>query len=165
MKYRKILVAIDRSPQAEAVFEQALELAKKEKASLMIFHSSSLDTQIGRNYRGLFGTELVNYSAEMQAELQKAHEETREWLEVYGHRAIAQRVPTEWQLKVGDAGSTIREMVNDWGADLVVLGRRGHRGLEEMFLGSVSSYVIHHVSCSVLIVQGITASATDTSSL
>jgi glycosyltransferase involved in cell wall biosynthesis len=43
----------------------------------------------------------------------------------------------------------------NWDADLVVMGRRGLSGIKEMFLGSVSNYIIHHVPCSVLIVQGI----------
>jgi nucleotide-binding universal stress UspA family protein len=54
---------------------------------------------------------------------------------------------------VGEPGRWIRDMANNWGADLVVLGRRGLKGLAEVFLGSVSSYVIHRVNCSVLIVQ------------
>lgn len=36
--FKKILVAIDRSSLALLVFEQALELAKKESASFMVFH-------------------------------------------------------------------------------------------------------------------------------
>jgi nucleotide-binding universal stress UspA family protein len=33
------------------------------------------------------------------------------------------------------------------------LGRRGLTGVAEMFLGSVSNYIVHHVGCSVLVVQ------------
>ncbi|MGL4622525.1 MAG: universal stress protein, partial [Chroococcidiopsis sp.] len=40
-----------------------------------------------------------------------------------------------------------------WKADLIVTGRRGRRGLSEFFMGSVSNYVLHHASCSVLTVQ------------
>jgi nucleotide-binding universal stress UspA family protein len=46
-----------------------------------------------------------------------------------------------------------------WNADLIVIGRRGLRGLAEMFLGSVSNHVIHHAHCSVLVVQGIATQA------
>jgi len=37
---------------------------------------------------------------------------------------------------------------------LVVVGRRGHSGLSELFLGSVSNYVLHRAPCSVLTIQG-----------
>lgn len=44
MGFSKILVAVDTSPQASVVFEQALELVKKNyPASLMIFHCIELD--------------------------------------------------------------------------------------------------------------------------
>jgi hypothetical protein len=33
------------------------------------------------------------------------------------------------------------------------MGKRGHQGLKQMFLGSVSNYVIHHSPCSILLVQ------------
>jgi nucleotide-binding universal stress UspA family protein len=39
-------------------------------------------------------------------------------------------------------------------ADLIVVGSRGLRGVSEALLGSVSSGVLHHASCPVLIVHG-----------
>jgi len=39
-------------------------------------------------------------------------------------------------------------------ADLIVIGSRGLRGIREVLLGSVSSGVLHHASCPVLIVRG-----------
>ncbi|MEA5469202.1 universal stress protein [Spirulina sp. 06S082] len=45
-------------------------------------------------------------------------------------------------------------MVKSWQADLIAIGRCGHSGLTELFLGSVSNYVLYHAFCSVLIVQG-----------
>ena len=39
----------------------------------------------------------------------------------------------------------------------MVIGRRGHKNISEMFLGSVSNYVMHHAPCSVLVVQGANA--------
>ena len=39
-------------------------------------------------------------------------------------------------------------------ADLIIVGSRGLRGVKELFLGSVSSAVMHHASCPVLIIRG-----------
>lgn len=54
-------------------------------------------------------------------------------------------------------------MARSWNANIIVIGRRGHRGFTEFFLGSVSNYVMHHASCSVLTVQGPIISTTEAS--
>ena len=38
--------------------------------------------------------------------------------------------------------------------DLIVIGSRGLRGMKELLLGSVSSAVMHHAPCPVLVVRG-----------
>jgi nucleotide-binding universal stress UspA family protein len=40
------------------------------------------------------------------------------------------------------------------GADLLVVGSRGHGGLAEALLGSVGQYCVHHATCPVLIMRG-----------
>jgi nucleotide-binding universal stress UspA family protein len=40
------------------------------------------------------------------------------------------------------------------GADLLVLGSRGHGGFTEALLGSVSQHCVHHARCPVLIIRG-----------
>jgi nucleotide-binding universal stress UspA family protein len=57
----------------------------------------------------------------------------------------------------GDPGHSICESAQNWGADLIVLGRRGRTGFAEAFLGSVSNYVVHHASCSVFVIQEVKA--------
>jgi nucleotide-binding universal stress UspA family protein len=162
VRYRKILVALDRSPQSEIVFEQALELAKTEEAALMLFHCLPFETQGAGSYADVFGRELINFSVELQKVLDQESEQARQFLRNYCQKAMEQGVSTEWDLKIGDAGSRIRELVKAWDADLVIVGRRGHRGLAEIVLGSVSSYVIHQAPCSVLVVQGISSSLEQT---
>jgi nucleotide-binding universal stress UspA family protein len=40
------------------------------------------------------------------------------------------------------------------GADLLVVGCRGHGGLAEAMLGSVGQYCVHHACCPVVIMRG-----------
>ena len=158
MVFKKILVAIDHSRQSQAVFEQALELAQKEGSRLMVFHTLDWDaTPEAGSYIGtLADVDMYGTIQRLHHErLQKAIEKTREWLQGYYQLAAEKGIIVEFNCKVGKPNSQICELAQSWGADLIVLGRRGYKGLSEMLLGSVSNYVFHHAPCSVLVVQGV----------
>ena len=52
----------------------------------------------------------------------------------------------------GRAGPVLAEAAE--GADLLVVGNRGHGGLAEALLGSVGQYCVHHAPCPVVIMRG-----------
>ena len=62
----------------------------------------------------------------------------------------------------GDAAAVlIRESA---GADLLVVGSRGHGGLAEALLGSVGQHCVHHAACPVVIVRSDVMAASPTAS-
>jgi nucleotide-binding universal stress UspA family protein len=154
MKYHKLLVAIDRSQQSQVVFNRALEMARHYGASLMLLYVLPVETPSMAPYANLYGEQLLNFSQVMHERLERETKDARQWLGDYCRVATEQGIATEWDCKVGDAGRWICDLASAWEADLIVIGRRGLRGFAEMFLGSVSNYVIHHSRCSVLVVQG-----------
>ena len=153
MGFHRVLVALDRSLYSEAVFDKALAIAKQDGAALMLFHCLPFENPGITPYGNIYGEELVSFSQVILDNIEREADEVKQWLADYCQRATEQGVKTEWDWKIGQAGSWIREIAQDWNADLIVVGRRGRRGLAEMFLGSVSNYIIHHASCSVLVVQ------------
>jgi len=151
--YQRIFVAVDQSKLAETVFQTAVALAAANQAQLKIFHCSTLPAaaaEFGDRYQG----NVEQFLAVAQQQLDQALTEAKQWLTGLEIQAQAAGVETSWDLSTGEAGPQLCHQANTWQADLVVLGRRGHSGLREIFLGSVSNYVLHRAHCSVLVVQG-----------
>ena len=153
MAYSKILAALDHSALRGDVFDQALALAKLHQGQLMLFHCIPLEQTVLTPYPSIYSEEMANFSRVIHERLQQQTEETQQWLADYGARAEQQGIHAEWDWKIGEPSRHICDLAQTWEADLIVLGRRGLQGLAEIFLGSVSNYVVHHARCSVLLVQ------------
>ena len=57
------------------------------------------------------------------------------------------------QIVMGHPKHAIIDEADSWGADLILLGSHGYRGLTRFWLGSVSQAVAAHAKCSVGIVR------------
>ena len=152
--YHKILVAIDRSPISEKVFNTALTLAKALNSELMLVHvlsSESQDRPID------FPAYSASYDIETLETFKRKWESFRQeslmLLQQWSEQANAQSVKTEFTQLTGNPASSILSFSQDWGAELIIMGRRGQSTLKEILLGSVSSYIIHRSHCAVHLVQ------------
>ncbi len=150
MVYQRILTPLDFSPGSETVFNQALEIARQNQSSLMLFHGIALESYLPHSL--FFGEGWGSLPTMLSEQLEKEKEQTIQQLSDYGQKAQKKGVAVEWDWKVGEAGGWIQKIAETWRADLIVIGRRGLSGLSGFLLGSVSNYVIYHVSCSVLLV-------------
>ena len=54
---------------------------------------------------------------------------------------------------VGDPKGVILDTAKDWGAQLIILGSHGRRGIDRFLMGSVSETVAVHANCSVRVVR------------
>lgn len=155
--FNKLLVAIDNSDMSQQVFDKALFLAKKSSANLMLLHViNPLDEP---RINPFFARSTTDSEKEAQnnekyiKDWEKLKQERLSWLRSRHEEAKKLDIVTELDQRTGEESRTICDVARDWGADLIVIGRRGRSGLSEFFLGSVSNYVLHHAPCSVLIVQ------------
>lgn len=156
--FKKILVALDRSEMGEQIFKQGLAFAKMTGATLLLLHVLSSEEE-GSPYVTVFSN--FNYYPGIgdktfefyQKQWNNFNNEGIEMLQSLCSKANEQGVDTEFTQNFGSPGRTICDLAHNWGADLIVMGRRGHSGLTELFLGSVSNYVLHHAPCSVHIVH------------
>ena len=157
--FQKILVAIDTSEMSKLVFAEAVSLAKLSKASIMLLHILSTEEENSPlpippdlvTFYPAAGNELTLET--WQQEWEQFKREGLELLEKYGEKAKQEGIEAEYQQITGSPGKTICKVALNSKIDLIVIGHRGRTGLSEMFLGSVSNYVLHHAPCSVLMVQ------------
>jgi nucleotide-binding universal stress UspA family protein len=157
MAYQRILVALERSEDGEIVLQQAIDLAQKENAILLLFHCMPSEHEINP-YTDIYGQQLANFSRAVQNSIHQELEITKEWLADCTEEATAAGVKTESDCRFGEPGHRICQRASSWNADLIIVGRRGRQGLSEMLLGSVSNYVVHHANCCVLVVQKVKVS-------
>ncbi len=168
--FQNILVALDSTPMAQAVFAQAAALAKAMNARLMMLHVLSVEDEgspgwtlgmvEGKDQPGtsqetpmFFSVyDEINWEA-YRRQWQQFEQESLEKFRPYSDQAIAMGIETEFTQVPGNPGQTIKKMAQTWKADLIVMGSRGRTGLSELVLGSVSNYVMHHAPCSVLVVH------------
>lgn len=159
MSFHKIVVALDDSELSKPVFAQAVALAQTTQASLLLFSGvssasfvqpTSLPAEVG-----LFSPDMMSTTYQVQQTALESHRESVEAL-LQRYREVAHQagLQAEIVLEVGDIETLLCTTARDWGADLIVVGRRGRKGLSEALLGSVSNYAVHNAHCSVLVVQG-----------
>lgn len=158
MMFKKILVALDRSEIGQQVFDEALGLAKLTQASLMLLHVLSSEEEGSPYLPMLSNMDYYPGLTSQNFELYQKQWDTFknlgiQMLQSFCAQANTAGVTTEFTQNVGNPGRVICDLAHSHGADLIVMGRRGHSRLMELFLGSVSNHVLHHAPCSVHVVN------------
>ncbi len=154
--YKSILVAVDDTQVSKRAFAQALSLAKAFNANLHLLHVLS---PLQVEYQDTASLTFSGaYYPDMIHEVVKGRWDNLEQtglniLKSFCDQATQEGVATEFSQQIGQIDQAIVEFANDRNIDLLVVGSHGRKGLSEFLLGSVSNYVSHHVTCSVLLVH------------
>jgi nucleotide-binding universal stress UspA family protein len=137
-----VVVAIDDSDSSRAALAWAVEYARSICAELQVVHVLRYDLGDPVTWApGLLGAPHTIPGGVIDANKSYLHD-----------LFIATRPEPTWTLRFldGPAGQTIVDVAQD--ARLLVIGTRGHRGLERLLVGSVSHYCLAHASCPVVTV-------------
>jgi nucleotide-binding universal stress UspA family protein len=142
--YRTVLFATDGSEASFDALEHAFRAADRDEATL---HGLYV-VDVGYPFSGFeSGVDVVPVLEALRAEGERSLETVRE-------RAEAAGVPFESAVRESDAvARTITDYAEEVGADLIVLGTHGRRGLNRWLLGSVTERVVRTAPVPVLTVR------------
>ncbi|MCL4289915.1 MAG: universal stress protein [Thermoleophilia bacterium] len=138
-----IVVGVDHSEGAKAALRFALEEATLRGSKLRAVHAWQFSIPVP-GIEGIYPALGAGLS-----DLHRAAEEALD-AELRGTIPEAGEVEIERRVVEGAPGAVLVE--ESRGADLLVVGSRGHGGFAGLLLGSVSQQCAHHAACPVVIV-------------
>ena len=140
---KTILVPTDFSDPAEEALDYAILLAEKNGAKITVMHAYEVPS-MG------FPVGALLTSADVVGQLRTAALAALE--AVIGKRR-SRGVELVPQVALGDPRESIHAVAKDIGAELIVMGTHGRRGLSRALLGSTAEYVVRTAECPVLTVR------------
>ncbi len=140
---RTILVAVDFSEHSDAAADAAATLAKQLGAEVHVVHAFDLRIPMLTPYEVAIPEPYIEESreaavAKLSAVAKKIQDEG---IRVESHMAEA------------PPARAIANAAEQVGADLIVIGTRGHTGVKHLLLGSVAEATMRHAPCSVWAVK------------
>jgi nucleotide-binding universal stress UspA family protein len=140
---RNILVATDFSEHADHALDYAAELAARLDATLHLVHAIAVSPmgvpEVGVAYSAMM-IETFTKNAQAALEARAAR-----------YRGRVSLAPVT--LEIGDARDVIDRAAEQIGADLIVMGTHGRRGIRRVLLGSVAEAVVRSAPCPVLTIR------------
>lgn len=142
--YRHILVPVDGSKNSFKAVRHAAYLAGCCTATVHLLHVATLYknipvyTQLSTSYvPAWFYDDVEKFGRQVLDEAGK----------------LLGAVPHQTFLETGSPVEVIPEFAATHGSDLIVIGSRGLGPLKGLVMGSVSTHVVHHAPCPVLVVR------------
>lgn len=126
--FKTIVLAVDGSEGSRRAVPLATDLAKRDQSKVVIVH-------VDERIVGKGGGDIHVDEPQIQAEAKKL-----------GAELSSQGIETDVVLRdvmLGGPAHVIAEVAASAGADLIVLGTRGHSGVSGILLGSVAQRLLH----------------------
>ncbi len=144
MPIKTILVPTDFSASANAALACAADLARALEARIVLLHVVDLEVQWVPAGPAVVPTPVP------AAVVRGIRERAQTSLD-----ALAAKTPgvRRTVVRAGHARDEILTAAEQAGADLIVMGTHGRRGVAHLFIGSVAEYVVRHAKIPVTTVR------------
>ena len=139
---KKIIVPVDFSEQSEYALKVATTLAKRYQAAIYVMHMLELEDDT------TYTIEMI-YQEQTASRLKLAEKQISEFLD----KSYLKGVRVIPMIKHHKVFREINKVVEEQGADLIVMGSHGIEGLKEMFVGSTTEKVVRHSKIPVLVIK------------
>ena len=145
--YNKILVPLDGSNRAERILPHVEELARQFEAEIIfLFVVEPI----------IYALDLYNYSGGINFELtERSVEEGKTYLNSVEDKFREKNIKAKVCVESGSVVSTIIEVAEREGVDLIAMASHGRSGLSHVFYGSVAIGILHRVDRPLLIVRSL----------
>lgn len=138
LKFDNILIATDGSKYSDNALDEAISLAKYYKGALHIVNvvsiSDEFQTVVPEAADKIIDS-ATHYLTELKSEAERAG------------------VNAEIYVREGEPYKVIVELASNVKAGIIIMGSHGRTGLIKIFMGSVTSRVIGHAPCPVMVVN------------
>lgn len=145
--YKNIIVPTDGSVNSKRALEHAIVLASSLGASITLVYVANIVSVIS-NF-----DQIPNASGYVTEQVALDMEEEGKGVLDDFAKEVPEGIDVKTVFEVGSPGPAVLSVAKKYKADLIVMGSRGLRPLKGLFMGSVSSYVVTHSGCPVLIVK------------
>ena len=144
--YRKVVAAIDFSPQSAAAVEQACKLAPE--AAMQFIHVVEVPSTFEQAMLRA-GTSQIERQQYRSARHAKASQDLAEFVRtIVGARKVSTRVVD------GEPGLALVRLSRSSQVDLVAMGPNGRGVVRQALLGSVTQRVLKEAGCDILVANG-----------
>lgn len=129
--FKHILVPTDFGDASQRALELALDLARSFESKVTLLHATALPPY----YYSAYAEGLAWPTDELEGKAKEA-------LDAAVTKARERHALIEGAMVAGEPWKRILEASKERGADLIVMGTHGRRGLSHVFLGSVAEKVV-----------------------
>ena len=136
-KYKKILVAVDGSEHSAKALKEAIAIAERNGAFLMVVIVLS----------------SISFPADMVSDIWEQLEASSKTILKDAEKIISDEVLYSVHMLNGNPKAVIVRYSEEEDIDLIVMGATGKGAIERALVGSTTAYVVNHAPCNVLVVR------------